>query len=30
VQNKDINTLPSVVHSTWMTLKRFKREKEIS
>jgi hypothetical protein len=30
IKDKGINTLPSTVHSKWMTLKRFRREKEIS
>jgi hypothetical protein len=30
VKCKDINTPPSTVHSRWMTLKRFRREKEVS
>jgi hypothetical protein len=27
VQSNDINTLSSPVHSRWMTLRRFKRER---
>jgi hypothetical protein len=30
VKDKGINTPPSTVHLRWMTLKRFRREKEIS
>jgi hypothetical protein len=30
IKDKGINTPPSIVHSRWMTLERFRREKEIS
>jgi hypothetical protein len=30
IKGKRINTPPSTVHLRWMTLKRFRREKEIS
>jgi hypothetical protein len=30
INDKGINTPPSTVHSRWMILKRFRREKEIS